>query len=164
MIKTTQIKLFVVGVLACTLLVATSCARLYHVQVTDIEPLDSTHFDVRPFEVKVSEMGFSIQEAAGIAKAFTQNQRARDQIGQAEAILALFQFGPKTGKPVFSDTYADELFMKIRSECPNGTISGLVSIREQRSYPVVSGEIVKILGYCSEPKNQDVTKKGNNHV
>ena len=55
--------------------------------------------------------------------------------------------GPKTGNPVFDDTYSDAL-AEMLLKCPSGQISGLVSVRESAHYPIVSGEVIKLVGYC----------------
>ena len=36
----------------------------------------------------------------------------------------------------------------LKAECPSGKLTGLMSVRESRKYPVISGEIVKVTGYC----------------
>ena len=66
-------------------------------------------------------------------------------------IIAL-QTGPKTGKPVFTEKYSDKIIHELRTECPSGRITGLTMVRETAEYPVVSGEIVKVVGYCEGAK------------
>jgi hypothetical protein len=99
-----------------------------------------------PFEILISETGVSIEEAGKIAASF-QTRQGNDAAGIA-GLIALFQTGPKTGKPVYNHRYAERVVYQIHEKCPNGRVTGLMSIRETRSYPVVSGEIVKLTGYC----------------
>ena len=61
-------------------------------------------------------------------------------------IIALFQMGPKTGKP-----FLTEISDKIITSCGprvQRRITGLTMVRETADYLVVSGEIVKVVGYC----------------
>ena len=68
--------------------------------------------------------------------------------------------GPRTGEPVWSsDTYADKVYLGLYEKCPSGQITGLTSIREINKYPVVSGEIVKITGFCLKKKTTPVRKQ-----
>lgn len=127
---------------------ASGCANLHSVHMGDI---DSTQGALRPFIVIVSETGVSQEEAAGIAAGVAVaagSQEAAGGIAGLSGIIALFNFGPRTGNPVFSDTYADSLWDLVHARCPSGRMTGLVAVREQRKYPVISGEIVKIQGYC----------------
>lgn len=140
-------------------LLATSCAVLHHVQVGDVN--DDEKFTLRPFELKVSETGVDFEEAGKIAKAFTGSKAAKKDIDGVTDIIQLFQQGPRTGVPVFSETYAQNIIHDLYKECPTGQITGLVSIREMRKYPVISGEIVKIKGYCMIAKDAADTRSGD---
>ena len=121
------------------------CMRLHHVQLGDID--QTGDYTLRPFDIKVSETGVSIDQARAVAGQFA-GQQDRENMGQIATILALIQMGPRTGKNVYSETYADNLDKLLRQECPSGRITGLMAIRETRDYPVISGEIVKVTGYC----------------
>lgn len=126
-------------------LFSSSCAVLHHVQVGQI---DSRPTDVAiPFEILMSETGVSTEEIGGIAKSGGSNE-----IGQAAAIISMFQIGPKTGVQVYNEHYAEKLIYEIHQKCPSGRVTGLMSIREMRKYPVISGEIVKVTGYCLKGK------------
>lgn len=122
------------------------CAILHHTQVGDVD--SALVKEGRRFEILVSETGFNFKEAGEAGKLLTRDAKTQSDIGNAQAILSLFQMGPRTGNQVFSPEYADKIFDLIRKECPSGRYSGLTSIRETAKYPVVSGEIVKITGYC----------------
>ena len=136
-----------------------SCANLYKYQIGDIAPAAKTQ---TPFEIRLSATGFNVKEAGGIAEAVGRgsgNARAGRNAGTVGDILSLFQVGPRTGEPTFSDDYADVLFRSISNQCPNGIITGLVVIRERRKYPVVSGEIVKVTGFCQTEKAPENREK-----
>ena len=60
--------------------------------------------------------------------------------------------GPRTGARVFSDSYMDKITEEVYKKCPSGNITGLTSTRETARYPVITGEIAKITGYCIETK------------
>lgn len=103
-----------------------------------------------PFELMVSETGVDVQEIGTIARA-TRTQAGKD-VSAIANIIALFQMGPRTGVPVYSEHYAEHLMYEIYEKCPSGQVTDLMSIRETRKYPVISGEIVKITGTCRKPK------------
>ncbi|OQW50555.1 MAG: hypothetical protein A4S09_01825 [Proteobacteria bacterium SG_bin7] len=125
------------------------CAVLHHVQIGDIESNDN--FVLKPIELKISESGVNLGEIKAISKAVLDKNRG-DDAGKIADFIALFQMGPRTGNPVYVDNYTKHLINNLYEACPSGRITGLVSIRETRKYPVVSGEIVKIKGYCMLPK------------
>jgi len=133
----------------CTLLwgALSGCAVLHTTQVGEIH--SPTVLQGKRFEIKVSNIGFDLDTAVAIANAVARQSDHADTVGAAGEIIKLFQTGPRTGNPVFRDDYSDRVFEMLRAECPSGRISGLVSIRETAKYPVVSGEIVKLIGYCA---------------
>ncbi len=135
--------------LSLCLVVFSGCAFMHHTQIGEID--SSIVLRGQRFEVLVNETGFSTQElastGAAIARASGNSQSANEIQGVGE-IIALFQMGPKTGKPTFTDQYADNIYYAILDKCPSGRVSGITSIREMAHYPIVSGEIVKIIGYC----------------
>ena len=133
-------------ILTILILANSGCAILHHTQVGDVD--SSIVKEGRRFEILVSETGFNFKEASEAGKLLTRDSKTQSDIGNAQAILSLFQMGPRTGNQVFSPEYPDKIFDLIRKECPTGRYSGLTSIRETAKYPVVSGEIVKITGYC----------------
>ena len=139
------------------LFLVSSCAYVHHTQVGEIK----THpdFESIPFEVLVSQTGFNLQEAGNIGAAVMHDKNASDNLKTATAIIGLFQMGPRTGEPVWTtDAYADVVFQGLYEKCPSGQITGLTSIREMNKYPVVSGEIVKITGFCLKKKTNPVRK------
>lgn len=133
-------KAIVLSTFLCTL---SSCAILHHTQVGEIDNRKRG----KPFELLVSETGVNIKEARDILKATSKSKQAK-QMDDLAGIISLFQMGPRTGNMVFDDSYADEILELIAQECPSGKVTGLNSIRETAKYPVVSGEIVKVTGYC----------------
>ena len=118
-----------------------SCAYVYQVQVGDID--DYEFFESSPFEIKVNETGFNLEEGGEIAEALGSD--SGKEVGD---LMGMFQMGPRTGNPVYNERYAEDLLFLIKQKFPNGRVSGLTSIREQRRYPVISGEIVKVTGHC----------------
>ena len=127
--------------LACS---GVACARLHHYQVTDI---DTSRGELEPFEFRVDETGFNLEEAAAVAS-LTAAKANREHVGDAQAILALFQFGAKTGDPTFSEDWSDGLSKMVLEKCPSGQITGLTIMRESADYPVASGELITVRGYC----------------
>lgn len=129
------------------MLALSGCAVLHHVQVGDIDNRAGVAY--RPFDLKVSETGVNLDEAGDIAKAVSRSKTANKDVDNALAIIGLFQMGPRTGNPVFNEGYAKNIVNDLYKECPSGRITNLMSIREMRKYPVISGEIVKITGSCA---------------
>ena len=127
------------------------CAQLYHVQVGSID--NRPNNVLIPFEIKVSETGVDVRQITAIQRTFFRSRQA-NQVGDLAGIISLFQMGPRTGYPVFTDRYADHILYQMSRACPTGRITGVTSIREQRKYPLVSGEIVKIEGYCIKTRKR----------
>lgn len=129
-----------------SVLTISGCAALHHVQIGEIDNRDL--WNKRRFEIKVSEIGASVTRAGKVARQLSGNEAAND----IATIIQLFQLGPKTGLPVYREAYARKTLEQIMKACPSGRVSGLNSIRELREYYAISGEIVKITGYCLTPK------------
>lgn len=130
-------------------IITSACAQLHHVQIGEI--VNNSNYVQKPFDIKISETGINLQEAADIAK-FVGNKDQGDTAQSIANTIGLFQMGPLTGNPVYVKDYAKNLIQVIYEKCPSGRVTGLTSIRETRKYPVVSGEIVKVTGYCLIPK------------
>lgn len=126
------------------------CAILHHVQVGQIDNRDSQV--AIPFEILMSETGVNTQEVAAAAHAISRANNGNGDAGRAVAILGLFQMGPRTGNLTYNPRYAEKLVYQIYEKCPSGNVTGLMSIREMRKYPMVSGEIVKLTGYCRKTR------------
>ncbi len=129
------------------------CAVLHHVQVGQVD--NRAAFNAVPFEIMVNEAGVNVNEIGDIAKA--TNSRAGDGASELADIIAVFQIGPRTGNPVYDDKYAEKIVFKIHDACPSGRVTGLMSIRENREYLVISGEIVKVTGFCLQSKEKPQT-------
>lgn len=125
------------------------CAFLYHVQVGSVDARTQSQVWI-PFEIKMSEVGVSTEEIGAIARA--SNSRAGDDAAGIAGLIALFQMGPRTGNPTYNERFAEKLVYEIYQKCPSGRVSGLMSIREFRKYPVISGEIVKVTGFCGKDR------------
>jgi hypothetical protein len=127
--------------------------------VGDID--NDSKFSLRPFELKVSETGVNLEEAGKIAKALNGSKVGRQDTDNVVGFIQLFQQGPRTGNPVFNENYAQNIVSDLFKQCPSGRVTGVVSIREMRKYPVISGEIIKIKGYCMTPKNSASADNSN---
>jgi len=136
-------------ILLCPILFVISCAQLHHVQLGEID--SNPKFVQKPFEIKISEIGVDIQEAGRITKAIA-GRNSNNEAEKIANLIALFQMGPRTGAPVYVKDYAKNLIQLVYEKCPSGRVTGLASIRETRKYPIISGEIVKLTGYCLLPK------------
>ncbi|MNK08037.1 hypothetical protein D3C87_259610 [compost metagenome] len=135
------------------------CAVLHHIQVGEIDNRDSK---VQiPFEILMSEVGVSTEEIGAIARA--ANTSGGDSVGDAAAIVSMFQMGPRTGNLTYNPKYAEKLVYEIHQKCPSGDVTGLVSIREMRKYPAISGEIVKVTGFCRRDRKAPVEVSNMNN-
>lgn len=145
-------------ILSIVMFLFSGCAVLHHVQVGHIDNRDN---QVQiPFEVLMNEVGVSTEEIGALAK--LSNTKGGDQVADAAAILSLFQMGPRTGHLTYNPRYAEKLVYEIHQKCPSGQVTGLVSIREMRKYPAISGEIVKVTGFCRKNRVQASYTKGDN--
>jgi len=127
-------------------LLGTGCAHMHHVQFSEI---DSSRGRLEPFEIQVNDTGVSVHDGAALARAAASTSASATRaVNTGEAIVALTQMGPTTGEPTFSDDWADQMLAKVLERCPSGQVTGLVARRETMKYPVMSGEIVTIKGYC----------------
>ncbi len=135
-------------ILITSIVFLNGCAILHHYQMDSID--SATVLKGQKFEILVSETGVNLQELTDTANLFTQSRKGQGDMQRANEIISLFQMGPRTGNMVFNEKYADSVMRAIQIKCPSGKISGMTSIRETAKYPVVSGEIVRITGYCRE--------------
>ncbi|MDV6237217.1 hypothetical protein CH379_016410 [Leptospira ellisii] len=135
------------------LMIHCGCAVLHNYTLGEI---DNRSANKKPFEILVSQTGFRFEEGislvqAGLAgKGGHANDQSIRELEFAKLIIELSTMGPVTGGKVFTDKYADEIPKLIYERCPSGNVTGLRSVRETARYPVISGEIVKIEGFCIE--------------
>ena len=141
---------------ATVLALLSACARLDHVQISDIDQSQGT---LIPISVKVSEAGIDLSALAGIANKVKPNMLLEtlhipagnggsNDSDELATLLGLINMGPRTGNPVYADSYAQDVLMQLYVQCPSGKITGLRSIREADSYGPVSGEVVRLDAYC----------------
>ncbi len=143
----------VLNFISISFIFLSGCAVLHNVQLGDIE--SSPEYSSVPFELKVSEYGIDLNDVkatSSILMAKGDSQRTNDAL----TFLQYFQMGPHTGAGVYSIAYVDHMENRIRQQCPSGRITGLMSIRETASYPIVKGEIVKIKGFCLKNKKENL--------
>ncbi len=131
------------------LLFIQACAVLHHVQIGEIE--NRSQFTYVPVELKVSEMGIDLKDVKALSNAFLDKKSAHDS-NEAVTYLSYFQMGPHTGAGVYTLDYMTKVETGLYSQCPKGFLTGLTSIRETRKYPVISGEIIKVKGFCAIPR------------
>ena len=130
----------------CALL--SGCAVLHSVQLGDID--SKTVLNGEPFDIKISELGLSTEDIAAIGQALAKGSGYADEVGTVGDIIALFQMGPRSGNPTFTVEYTDTMREVLLQECPSGRITGLMAIRETARYPIISGEVARLVGYCSK--------------
>jgi hypothetical protein len=128
---------FFFGLAPCFL----GCVSLHHAQLDEI---DAQRGRLQPFEIHVSETGIDTKAVGALASVAMRSSRP----SQLANLIALFQFGPKTGDVVFDDAFADVVAEKILEHCPSARVTGLMSVRESTKYYAVSGEYVTVRGFC----------------
>jgi hypothetical protein len=131
--------------LSLSFIALAGCARMHHYEMGE---LDSSQGRLEEFSVQVDETGLDTDEAARAAQILAQDKQTKQRLGTLKTILALSQFGPKTGDPTTSEDWADGLLLAVLERCPTGQVTGLTVVRESMDYPVVSGEIVTVKGFC----------------
>ncbi|ASP40815.1 hypothetical protein CHH28_03230 [Bacterioplanes sanyensis] len=130
-------------------LASVGCARLDQVQFGS---LDQSAGQLTPVSFAVNELGLDMAAGAEIARQLSSGQASQD-LQALRDILALINMGPRTGNPVFDDSYSDHILASILAQCPSGQLTGLRSIREGIAYGPVSGEVVRIDGFCIHPRS-----------
>lgn len=125
------------------------CAVLHHAQVGDID--NRAGYRKEQFDIKVSELGLDFGAAAQVGRQVF-GSRAGDQFEKMNQFASLFRSGRATGNPVFVEDYARKLNEAILQRCPSGWVTNVVALRETASYPVISGEIVRVIGTCLSKK------------
>lgn len=131
-------------------IIFSGCAVLHHIQIGEID--NRKQFVQVPIEVLVSEMGFDMGEAKNLSQSILSNQKAKNDAAAIADTIALFQIGPRTGAPIYNEKYAEKIIYHLHTKCPQGQITEVQSIRETREYPVIKGEIVKIVAQCLREK------------
>lgn len=121
------------------------CAILHHVQIGEID--NRKGYQHKPIELKVSETGVDLNDVKAISRVAVGKDGSK-QMNDVLEFIQMFQMGPRTGNPVYTTAYIKNLGEQLRATCPNGSLTGLMVVRETRKYPVISGEIVKIKGDC----------------
>lgn len=124
------------------------CAVLHSAQVGDIDA--QIVMEGKRFEIRIAELGVDIEGMGDFAKDVGKSTKREEETNTVVDIIKMSNMGPRTGFPVFRVDYSDALIERIKEACPSGQVSGLVSMRESASYGLVSGEIVKLIGYCAE--------------
>jgi hypothetical protein len=120
------------------------CAYMHHYQLSDI---DSSHGQLRPISVQVNDVGFNLNEATALLKSMETKSQAK-RTDTASDFISMFQYGPSTGDLTFNDTWGDRVSEALLARCPTGEITGVTTQREHMDYPVLSGEIITVKGYC----------------
>lgn len=124
----------------------TGCAVLHRTQLSDIDSAAG-----KPISIKVSENTINFAEVGAIMKGVggVAKSSALKKAGDAFALYTtLFQYGPRTGAPVYNELYARDIAERLVTQCPGGRLTNITSLRESREYPVVKGEIVRIDATC----------------
>jgi hypothetical protein len=126
------------------------CAVLYKVQLSDLEHAPRG----KAVSIKVSEMTVDFGDVRRIANRLGKSSASHGMRGVGKAAGSyetLFQFGPRTGAPVFNEFYAREVPERLAAECKNGYLTNVTSLRESRDYPVIKGQIVRVDATCVQP-------------
>lgn len=127
------------------LLLLPSCAIIHKHQIQDV---DSKILNGKRFEFLLSETGVEVTEGVRLAGVLSGNRNTNRSAQGVANIIGLFQMGPRTGNPVYSLEFAKGLNKKLAEACGGKELSGLTFLREMNKYPIVSGEIIKVAGYC----------------
>lgn len=133
------------GLLGLSFLLIGGCSQLHHVHIGEIDQSQGT---LTPFTIKVNEIGFDAAKAAEIGAEVAKSASTSEDLELVAFILAISNFGPKTGNPVYNDAYAEQVLAEVIKVCPSRKITGLTSVREATNVGPVSGEVVRVNGYC----------------
>lgn len=133
------------SILGLSFLLIGGCSQLHHVHIGDIDQSQGT---LTPFTIKVNELGFDLAKTVEIGAEVAKSSSTSEDLELVAFILAISNFGPKTGNPVYNDAYADKVLAEVIKVCPSKKLTGLTSVREATNVGPVSGEVVRINGYC----------------
>jgi hypothetical protein len=123
------------------------CAALFKVQLADIEsPRDGKAVNVLVSEntVDFQQVGMAVRSIGQMSK----SKAAQNAGSNLSDIASAFQFGPRTGVPVFNDSYANMVAGQLNELCKGGHLGNIVSTRESRNYPIISGQIIRLDATC----------------
>lgn len=127
------------------ILLLSACARMDHIQIGDI---DQSQGKLKPISVKVSENTVNVDATLAVTDAIVTSSPGSDEVEALRTIWALMNMGPRTGNPVFNDSYAQNILNQLHAQCQSGKITAIRSIREANDYAIASGEIVRIDADC----------------
>ncbi|KGJ90145.1 hypothetical protein [Colwellia psychrerythraea] len=133
------------SILGLSFLLMGGCSQLHHVHIGDIDQSQGT---LTPFTIQVNELGFDLAKTAEIGAEVAKSSSTSEDLELVAFILAISNFGPKTGNPVYNDAYAAKVLAEVIKVCPSKKLTGLTSVREATNVGPVSGEVVSIKGYC----------------
>jgi len=133
------------NIFGLSLLMLSGCSQLHHVHIGEI---DQSQGRLTPFTLKVNELGFDAAKVAQVGADVAKSASTSEDLELVAFILAVSNFGPKTGNPVYNDAYTDQVLAEVMKTCPSKKLTGLTSVREATNVGPVSGEIVRINGYC----------------
>jgi hypothetical protein len=133
------------SILGLSFLLVGGCSQLHHVHIGEIDQSQGT---LTPFTIKVNEFGLDVAKAVEIGSEVAKSSSTSEDLELVAFILAVSNFGPKTGNPVYNDAYADKVLSEVMKVCPSKKLTGLTSVREATNVGPVSGEVVRINGYC----------------
>ncbi len=126
-----------------------SCATLYRATISEIRPVKSAAEEV---DIKASEMGFDVKGAASLTRGLANrygNKNAKSAGGILDFAVAMSSWAPATGNPTLREDWSDAVATELRQRCQGGRVENLTVLREAASYPLVSGEIVRVKAYCA---------------
>src|SRR3712207_1254087 len=102
------------------------CAVLFKVQLSDVE----SGARGRPVSVRVSENTVDFGDMSAIAKGLGRSagSRGAQKLGKGfETYQTPFQFGPKTGAPVYNELYARESPERLAAGYKGGYLTNITS-------------------------------------
>ncbi|MEI8027015.1 MAG: hypothetical protein WCI18_11765 [Pseudomonadota bacterium] len=124
-------------VVFCT---SVGCIELHSVQVGDIVGSG------KKLKVEVSDLGIDMDKSLKLAGRVTNKNESAQKLS---SIIALFQYGPRTGNVIYRPQIWTNISPDLRAQCMNGEVNGLISTREFRNFNFVSTEMARVTGYCT---------------
>lgn len=125
--------------LTCIATMSPGCMTLHRTSIGDVAR------GGRKFEIQITDVGINLERTSKAIGEMADKSKEAEQI---KSIMGLFQWGPKTGNPVYNISAWSGLAEKILENCPSGRVHSLVSNREYREFYYGSAEGVRVTGYC----------------
>ena len=134
----------------CTIALALSgCVRVHHIQVASVNSTAQGF----PVKVVIESLGVDAGKVAKNVEKINQvmkgHKRSNNKISDT---IAMFQSGPKTGAPVYEESWGEQLLSRLLNKCPSAQLDNIYTQRLSTDYgdTGITREVVVVKATCLE--------------